>query len=315
VNAAPDTTIATGSLARGRAFVALAAILWSLSGVLVKSNALASLDPLAIAFFRSLFAGLALLPFVPPRHWRFTPTLIGMSLVFAGTVGTYVLALRCTTAANVIFLQCSATVWTALFTALLLRERPDNRSLLGIACALPGVLVIIAFGHGGTATEWYGVALGLLSGVGYSLVTVGMRHLRFLQPVWLIVVCNLGGAAALALSLFVFQGVIPTPTTTQVLILVLFGVFQLAVPYILFAQGLRVVSAPEAGLITLIEPILNPIWVLLAQHEQPRPATIVGGLFLILGVAVRYLPFRLGKSQKSTKTPDQPEMLEPPGAG
>jgi len=296
-------------------FIVLAAVLWSLSGVVVKSEALASLDPLAIAFYRSLFAGLALLPFVPFRHWVFSPVLIGMALVFGGTVVTYILALRCTTAANVIFLQCSSTVWTALFTAILLRERPDTRSLIGIACAVPGVAVIIAFGHGGSSVEWMGVALGLLSGVGYALVIVAMRHLRYLKPVWLIVVNNLGGALTLAIWLLVLQGQIPSPSTTQSLVLVAFGVVQLAIPYILFAHGLRTVSAPEAGLITLVEPILNPIWVLLVHHEQPRAATIVGGLFLILGVAVRYFPWRFGLAGRTPEVSEPIEILEPPGAG
>ena len=48
-------------------------------------------------------------------------------------------------------------------------------------------------------------------------------------------------------------------------------------------------SAPEAGLIALLEPVLNPIWVVLVTGERPAPATLVGGLFLLAGVA---LPLR-----------------------
>ena len=98
---------------------------------------------------------------------------------------------------------------------------------------------------------------------------------------------------------------------------------QLAIPYALFARGLRSVPAPEAGLITLIEPILNPMWVLLVQREQPRPATLVGGLFLVLAVAVRFVPLRHWARGGPTgsgacaaaQASDGSLPLEPPGAG
>ena len=64
------------------------------------------------------------------------------------------------------------------------------------------------------------------------------------------------------------------PTGTQLGVLVAFGVIQMAIPYALFARGLRAVGAPEAGLIALAEPILNPLWVGLAQGERPAPATM-----------------------------------------
>ena len=297
-----DSPQHASAINRGRVLVALAAILWSLSGVVVKSEALASLDSLTIAFYRSLFSGLALLPFVPTRRWEFSGPLLGMAMVFGLAVGAYMMALRATTAANVIFLVCSSTVWAAGLSVILLKEKPDLRSTLGIACALPGVLFIIAFGHAGTPKDWFGVSLGVASGFGYALVTVTMRSLRHCLPAWLVAANNLGGAVVLALWLLIAQGHIPIPTATQALMLAVFGVVQLAIPYVLFAYGLRTVSAAEAGLIILIEPILNPLWVLLVQDERPRIASIVGGMFLLLGVGVRYIPWgrRLASSPLPT---------------
>jgi drug/metabolite transporter (DMT)-like permease len=64
----------------------------------------------------------------------------------------------------------------------------------------------------------------------------------------------------------------------------------MALPYVLFARGLRDISTAEAGLIALIEPILNPVWVVLVVGERPAAATLAGGALLLLGVACRYLP-------------------------
>ena len=45
-------------------------------------------------------------------------------------------------------------------------------------------------------------------------------------------------------------------------------------------------------MIGLVEPILNPIWVVLFVHERPAGATVFGGLFLLAGLAYRYWPER-----------------------
>ena len=138
-------------VARGRRDVLAAAVLWSLSGVVTKSL---DLDGLSIAFYRGLFAGMALMPFVPRSRWAFRPALVPLGLAFGAMTGLYIAAVKATTAANAIFLQCSATFWTVPLSALLLRERPDRRSLIGIALATVGIAAIVSMDTtaGGTST-------------------------------------------------------------------------------------------------------------------------------------------------------------------
>ena len=119
--------------------------------------------------------------------------------------------------------------------------------------------------------------LALASGVAYAGVVVTLRALRGLDPLWLSGFANLAGAATLALWLFATGPGLARPTSGQAVILVAFGVVQMAIPYALFARGLRDVTAAEAGLISLLEPVLTPIWVVLFHGETPTRATIVGG--------------------------------------
>ncbi|MDX2037971.1 MAG: DMT family transporter [Isosphaeraceae bacterium] len=279
----------TDALGGGRSSILAASVLWSLSGVLTKSI---DLDSGSIAFYRSLFAGLFLLFFIPAERRRFRAVMLPMAAIFGAMIGAYLASVKTTTAANAIFLQCSSTFWVVPLGYLLLRERPDSRSLLGVALSMVGVVAIVGFGHGGTRSEWIGIALGLASGVGYALVVIGMRSLRELDPIWLSAVNNLGGAIFLGIWLtFVGQG-IARPSLAEVGVLTIFGVVQMAIPYALFARGLKHVDATEAGLISLLEPILNMIWVATFIGERPRPLTIVGGGFLLLGVVCRFLPRR-----------------------
>jgi drug/metabolite transporter (DMT)-like permease len=279
--------------------VLAAALLWSLGGVFAKSLAL---DGLTIAFYRGLFAGLVLLPVVPRARWVFRPALLPLGLCFGAMTAFYIGAIKATTAANAIYLQCTATFWTIPLSAWLLRERPDRRSVWAIGLATLGIAAIVLYGYDGRPHEEVGIALGLSSGLAYAGVATGLRGLRDLDPVWLSAINNLLGAVALAIGLLIYRGAIIVPTASQTLVLLAFGALQMAIPYCLFARGLRAVSAPEAALLALLEPVLNPIWVVLIQGERPAPATLAGGLLLLSGVAIRYVPIpRAGTATKATR--------------
>jgi len=288
------------SSGRGRGYVLAAGVFWSLSGVITKSL---PPDPLTIAFYRGLFAGLALLPFVPPGRWVFRPVMIPLGLVFGAMTGLYLGAVKITTAANAIYLQYTATFWVVPLGLIFLGERPDRRARVGIALAMLGIAVIVGWGYDGGPDEWKGIILGLASGLGFAVIATGMRGLRDLDPVWLSTVYNLFGAIALGMWIALSGGGIARPTAVQGAVLLAFGAIQMALPYILFARGLREVGTAEAGLIALVEPILNPILVVLAVGEKPAIPTLIGGLLLLSGVAYRYWPLK----------PERAGALEEPG--
>jgi drug/metabolite transporter, DME family len=139
--------------------------------------------------------------------------------------------------------------------------------------------------------EWSGgnlalVGIGLLSGFTYAGVILCLRALRDLAPAWLTVWNHLLGSLVL-LPLVV---ALEPPTCPQLLTLFLFGSIQLGVPYWLMARGLRTVTPPEAGALTLLEPILTPVWTYLVAGETPCIWTIVGGAVILGALAYRYWP-------------------------
>lgn len=285
---------------RGRWYVFAAAVLWSTSGVLSK---VLELDAMSIAFYRGLFAGLLLLPFLPRGAWAPRPVLVPLGAAFGATVGTYVASVKMTTSANAIFLQCTAILWVVPLSALFLGERPDRRARVSIAIAIAGIAMIVGWGYDGRPDEWKGIALGLTSGLMYAMISVGLRGLRGLDSIWLSASLNLLGTAALGLWAVASGQGIGRPTGSQLLVLAAFGGFQMAIPYVLYARGLREIAVPEAGLIGLIEPILNPIWVVLFVHEWPARATLLGGSFLLTGLAYRYIPSRIALRSRRFSLP------------
>jgi drug/metabolite transporter (DMT)-like permease len=218
--------------------------------------------------------------------------MIPLGMIFGAMTGCYLGAVKTTTAANAILLQYTATFWVVPLGMIFLRERPDRGARVGIALAMVGIAVIVAWGYDGRPEEWKGIALGLASGLGFAAVATGMRGLRDLDPIWLSAVYNLFGAIALGLWLLSTGRAVEWISATQGVALLAFGVIQMALPYVLFARGLREIGTAEAGLIALVEPILNPIWVVLCVGERPAFPTLVGGVFLLSGLAYRYRPVR-----------------------
>ena len=234
------------SRSRGRLFILAAGILWSLGGVVTKSL---PLDPLTIALYRGVFAGLALLPLVPRRRWVFRPMMIPSVSIFGAMTACYLGAVKTTTAANAIYLQCTATFWVVPLGLVFLGERPDRRAEVGIVLAMLGIAVIVGWGYDGRPDEWRGIALGLASGLGFAVVSTGLRGLARPRPDLAERCIQPSGGLALGLGIALSGRAIGLPTPPQMFALLAFGVVQMALPYMLFARGLREIGTAEAGLI------------------------------------------------------------------
>ena len=292
------------SLAQGRLCVVLAAVLWSLSGGLAKL--LTQPTPLGlnqprvfpehIAFFRALFAGLVLLPALRRRDLAFRPALVPMALCFAVMNALFVSALTLGTAANAILLQYTAPMWMYLASVWLLGEPADRRSSITLGVGLVGIAVIASGPFWGPqeqnprGDQLPVIAIALGSGLAYAGVLLYLRVLRDLSSRWLTVWNHLCGA----LVLLPWVVLLPLPAWPQMGVLFLFGAVQMGLPYWLVARGLRSVSPQEAGAITLLEPILNPLWAYLVAPETEglKPPTLLGGALIVGGLAWRYWPRR-----------------------
>lgn len=267
-------------LERGRLFIVGAAFLWSLAGVFIK---FLDLHPLAIVFYRSLFAGLVFTPFLRRGDFRANGTILVSVLTYTAAICAFVSANKLTSAANAIVLQYTAPIFVFLFSWLVLREKIARPDLIALIVAMLGI-AIISFDSAG-APEMVGVALALVSGVLFAAYMINLQRTKDIAPVYLTWINNL----VCALLLF---GVVQSQlvvTLSQALILAVMGAVQLGAPYYLFSKGLQTVSLPEAALIALIEPVLNPLWVALVVGELPSSATIWGGALILAGLGVRYL--------------------------
>ena len=293
-----------------RSRVVAAAVLWSLSSVFLRVLGeplglgldVPTLSPLVVAFYRGLFAGLVLVPLVRRADVRFRRAMLGMVACFGVMSGLYLSSLGRGNAANAILLQNTAPFWVYLASVTLLGERGDRRSLQAVVIGLIGALLIVAgnwprAGGGASREDVLVLLMALGSGVAYAGVILILRALRDEASPWLCVL-NLLGSAAVVGGYLVWQergGVIEVlglPTGTQLAWVALFGVVQMALPYWLFSTGLKHVRPQEAGVITLLEPVLNPLWafLLVPAKETPTGWSLLGGTVMLAALGWRYAP-------------------------
>jgi drug/metabolite transporter (DMT)-like permease len=248
-----------------------AAILWSLGGVLIKSI---DLSPVTIAGGRSLIASLVMSLAMPgvlrKISWRAVPGAIA----YAGTVFLFVVATKLTTAANAIFLQYTAPIYIAMISPWFLGERTTWRDWLLVLIALSGVGVF--FLDQLSLQGLSGVVAALGSGFAFAWLTVLMRRQKTGSPEAVVL---LGNMVTFLIALPWMFPILRIEENGPRLLLL--GVVQLTIPYLLYSLAIRHVRALDASIISIIEPILNPIWVMLATNERPAFWSIVGGSIVL----------------------------------
>lgn len=290
----PHRLVDAAAIRRGRCLVLLAAVMWSTSGFFAKAPWLQAWPieargPL-LAFWRTLFAGLCLLPLVRRPRWSWS--LVPSGVVFAMMSVSFLTAVTKTTAANAIWLQNTAPIWVLAIGVGWLGEKARRADWLMLIPIVFGVGFILLYESraAGESGDLTGVAWGLASGLLYALVVVSVRALREMDSAWLIAWNHLL-TAVLLLPVVIRIGI--WPTFPQLLWLAAFGAFQMGIPYTLFARALRTLPSHQASFIVLLEPILVPVWVWLVwrndpSYEAPQWWTLVGGGCILLGLVIRF---------------------------
>lgn len=264
---------------RTKAFIFLvsAAVLWSLGGMLIKSVAW---NPMAIAGIRSGISMLIFILVIRKKHFTFSFSQIAGAIFYAATMISFVCANKLTTAANAILLQYTAPIYVAILGSRLLKEKVKVYDWMIIFIAILGIcLFFIDKMSMGTLL---GNILALISGISFALMIVFLRMQKDSHPICSVFIGNI--LTAVLMMPFMFLD-IPTDYTSWMALLLL-GIFQLGFPYILYSIAIKYATALEAVMIPFIEPVLNPLWVLIFIGEMPTKWAIIGGIIVITSLIV-----------------------------
>ena len=259
-------------------YILFTALLWSTGGVLIK---LVDWNPMSLAGARSVIA--ALIIGIAFRHERLTfskEQWLG-AIAYSGCVIFFVTATKLTTAANAILLQYTSPVFVALFASWLLGEKASRRDWITIFFVLGGM--IFFFLDKVSTGGMLGNISAIFAGITFALFAVFMRLQKNGSPYGSILIGNL---LTFAISLPFWPG--NSLAATNLVGILLLGIFQLGMAYVLYSFAIRHIPALEATLIGSIEPILNPIWVACFIGETPGFYSIIGGIIVLCAITFRY---------------------------
>jgi drug/metabolite transporter (DMT)-like permease len=269
-----------------RAAIALAAVLFSTGGAAIKLTGFSGWQVLA---FRAAIAAGTILLLAPEarRRWTWRTALVGVA--YAATGLLFVLANKLTTAANTIFLQNTNPLFILALGPLLLGERATRRDAayiavlaIGMGCFFVGVPERFATAPHPTL----GNALAAGCSVAWALTLIGYRWLarHDLSVAGAAVAGNLIACAVALPNALPPEG---AGAGSDWAIVTGLGVFQLGVPYVFLARAVPRVTALEASLVLLLEPVLSPLWAWWLHGETVTLWAMIGGVVILSAILHR----------------------------
>jgi drug/metabolite transporter (DMT)-like permease len=277
-----DVVAAEPKRTRGILLVLTASVCWSLGGLFMRAL---HIDMWSVLAWRSLFAALALIAVVLVQHGRSTAeTLRGLGRpglmaipISALSMYCYVASLELTTVANVMTVYATVPFVAAGVAYVWMGERPSARVMLASVVALLGIAIMA--GSSTRLTDVLGNLLAFGMTLTFSIVLVVARRYPSIS------MAPVNAIAALICAAACFPLIRSgLPSLVELVTLAGFGFTTTALAYLLFLTGGRDIPSSEAGLLSMLDVVLGPLWVWLAFSEQPSRAALIGGGFVLAAV-------------------------------
>ena len=267
----------------GVALVVAAAVAWSTAPFFTR---LLPFNSWTILFWRGLFGGgliAAILVLTQGRAGLRDLTRMGKNGWLVASLSTlgmvsFIPALQLTSVSNVAIIIATGPFVAAAFAWIWLDEAARWQTMLASLVALVGVAIIV--GDARTGSDVLGIALACFMTVAIAAMTVTVRRHRNTPMVAAAAISNLLGSVV---SIPFAHG-IASVSATDLVILAMFGFFQVALGLTLFVLGSRLLPSGQATLIATLETPLMPFWVWLAFQEVPATRALAGGALVMAAV-------------------------------
>lgn len=269
---------------KGELMMVACGVLWSMSGITMKYI---NWNPLLIAGGRGIFSAVIIYVSMRMSGYKLKATRksIGIAFLTFMNLVCFVSANKYTTAANAIVLQYTAPVFVLIVTAFILKRKLRSFEIITVFAALFGIVLFFMdqVSGNGMFGNILAVTSGFFMGIMYALTGEIKDDGERISGLVL-------GHSALALICCPLGYMFTDPseiTLVPILLVVFLGVVQMGIPYSLYGRATALISGVEVSLISMIEPILNPIWVALIYGEVPGSRALVGAV-LIIGAVIAY---------------------------
>ena len=200
-------------------------------------------------------------------------------ITFSITNITFVVSIQNTNVANTLVMIATAPMLSAVLSAIFLKEPTDKKTLISIIITF--ISVIYIFSDSFKLGNVYGDVLGFVTAIGLAIgaVTIRSAKSKNLVPAAVVGKLFVGTFALFFIESFVLEN-------RDLIIVPLMCILCVAIPFVLVTIAPRFIPAAEVNLFFLLETIIGPIWVWLIIKEQPTTETLIGGIVIIITIAI-----------------------------
>lgn len=277
----------------GRFLMAATAILWGLAGVCVKSITWNSFSLMAA---RSVISLLMLAAVKKSFKAKVTKANLLGAVAMSVTGILYVESIKLTTAGTAIVLQYIAPILVFLYSVIFQKQKAKLSEAIITFAVFGGC--VLSFADNLDPTRIAGNVLGLLSGVSFAAQIIIMNNANsnsddclYLSNIISLVFC----------FPFVFFDKNLSFDKTNIIWILILGIFQYGLANIVFSRGIKRVDKLEGSLILTIEPIFNPIPVAIFCGEKMGGLAILGFLVVVVFVTLYALLPTIESKMKKEK--------------
>ena len=266
---------------RAMLLMVITAAMWSLGGIFIK---LISWSPFLIAGIRSGISGSIMAMYMAATHTRFKlnkySVLAGVGLAFSATLFT--IANKLTTAANAIVLQYTAPIFILIISALFFKQKMQKQDVLVVCITMGGMVLFFLdqLSPGNMLGNVFGILAGIFLAQMFVMVGRGgdddatrMSGIMIAHVLTLLIGLPIGIPQATEIA------------AIEIVYVIILGVFQLGIPYVLYGIASRDCPPLACSLIGMLEPLLNPVWVAIFIGEVPGPFALIGAVIIIVTVS------------------------------
>ncbi|MFQ6051844.1 MAG: DMT family transporter [Candidatus Hydrothermarchaeota archaeon] len=268
--------------------IALGAILMGSVGIFVKSTT--GMNVGSIVFFRT-FIGFVILfsVFYFSRHLTIFKDksdlkyLVLSGILTGSTIFLYFKTMKEISISVAILLLYTAPVFVAILSPVLIKEGITKITLVSLFFSILGIVLIAEPYKLGLGSQYFfGISIGVLSGLTYGLEMITARYLsQMYSGITLAVWVNL------ITSFMFFPFALKTPyhvIMENAVILVFLGLIPTAIAFSLYFSGFKKVKASNASIISLLEPVSGVFLAFLIMNEELKMNVVLGGFLILFSV-------------------------------
>ena len=273
-------------------------MIWGLNFVVIDAG-LADVPPLVFLALRFLLVIVPAIFFIRPPAigWR-NILAIGAFLSLGQFALLYVaLALGMPAGLASLLLQ-TQVVLSVIVSAIVLRERPTRRQLVGIIVGMTGLTVVVV-GHS-AASPWLPLVVTMLAALAWAIGNVLSRRAKAASGLSLVVWSGLVvPIPSLALALIIDTPAVVIDSLVNISVVAILSTVYTAVAASLIGYGIwnSLLARYQTGSVvpfTLLIPIIGILAAWAVQGEEPTASELIGGAIMLAGLAaavVRRVPF------------------------